>query len=246
MIEAENKKEGWLSRTIRHPFTLSLYYFSIVGFAVVADRYSDLVSREAILFSAAAALILFVLVFSLTALSFRFVRAEEINDRVNDLKTFFAAQQMGWIVNDKYIRVMELGSPETWVFSRTLINDLDDTGEIFQSVKANLEENHKYTYFIPDTPTSYQAVSKYFKLHTFSKKQVQFYLIPEENFLFYTEIVAYNVHSESQSAIEWLPLTQESGNASQFYIKMDTSHSNYVVGIGEMYKQKYSPSSVGR
>lgn len=199
----------WMSKAVRHPLTVALYYFSIIAVAIVLDRYSDLVSREAILFAALGAFILFVTIFGLTALSFRLVRAEEINERIQELQNFFSNQQMGWIVNDKYIKGIEAESTETWVFTRNLVNDLNTDGQIFQSVKGNLKSGKKYKYFIPDNPSSHQTMNDYEIIHSYKAGQVEFYLIPSNQFQFYTEVVAYNVDNsnhEMRSAIEWLPI----------------------------------------
>ena len=233
-----SKTKSWLAATLSHPVTIALYYFAVLTAAIIYDQIADTIKTELVIYVSLGCFAAFLIILGITTLSFRASRQIEIEDRIRDLKNFIAAQQMGWIVNDKYIRSIEFGSSETWVFTRNLVNDLEEDGEIFQAVKDNLSAGNKYTYFVPDTPQSYRVINRYISTHNYKESQVSFYLIPEDNFLFYTEVIVYNIHTPQQIAIEWLPLST-TDKESQFYIQMDREHSDYLTGIGEMYKTKH-------
>lgn len=239
----KSKTKSWVAKVLAHPMTIALYYFAVLTAAIIYDQIAGTIKTELIIYVALACFAAFLIILGITTLAFQASRQMEIEDRVKDLKNFIAAQQMGWIVNDKYIRSIEFGSNETWVFTRNLSNDLDENCEIFQAVKDNLIAGRKYVYFVPDNPRSYNVIKRYNAIHVFEHNQVKFYLIPEEHFLFYTEVLVYNVHTPQQIGIEWLPLNSQIGE-SQFYIQMDKFHSEYLSGIGEMYQSKYSAHSI--
>lgn len=227
---------NWVAGVFRHPLTIGLYYLAVLMVALIYDMTKSGFSTQTFVLAALGAFVLFVVAIALSALFFRIGRQVEFEDRINDLQEFINAQHMGWIVNDKYIRALEIGSPETWVFTRNLINDLNETGEIFQAVKSNLSSGCKYAYFLPDTPTAYDVVDRFRSVHRYQPGQVQFYLVPEIYFSFYTEVVAYNVNSAERIAIEWLP--QESLN---YFFALDSKHTDRIIGIGKMYQAKFEP-----
>ncbi len=240
MNPTENKstkkdKSSWIIDVFKHPLVIGGYYLSVVVAAISFDFLLGAFDSKVIIAAAALLGALIFLVIAVSALFFRIGRKNEFEDRISDMKEFINAQHMGWIVNDKYIRALEFGSKKTWVFTRNLVNDLDETGEIFQAVKANLEIGNKYVYFIPDTPGSYDVIAKYNKVHKFSNDQVLFYLIPESQYTFYTEVVAYNIDEDERIAIEWLPQ-----NDLNYYISMDAAHTDYLIGIGRMYQSKFN------
>lgn len=138
------ERSGWIAGVFRHPLAIGLYYIAVVVAALVYDTFQSEFSAQTFVVSALGAFVLFVMVIALSALFFRIGRQIEFEDRITDLQEFINAQHMGWIVNDKYIRALEVGSPETWVFTRNLVNDLNESGEIFQAVRSNLATGCKY------------------------------------------------------------------------------------------------------
>ncbi|HAE26666.1 hypothetical protein [Hyphomonas adhaerens] len=231
---SSSTKTGWINQVIRHPITISLYYAAAMVVALVYSTVqSDFNSRIFVWSALGVAVLLFSSIL-VSALFFRIGRKEEFEDRIADMKEFINAQHMGWIVNDKFIRALEVGSSETWVFTRKLHNDLDQAGEIFQAVRSNLNAGLKYVYFVPDVPSSYDVIDRYRKLHSFKSGQVTFYLVPQEYFAFYTEVVIYNANNPERVGIEWLPQSQ-----LNYYIAMDGEHTDELVGIGRMYAAKF-------
>lgn len=230
----KRNKSAWIISVFRHPIVIGGYYLSVIVAAISFDAIQSSFNSQTFIIAAILLATLIFLVIAVSALFFRIGRQNEFEDRISDMKEFINAQHMGWIVNDKYIRALEFGSKNTWVFTRNLVNDLDQDGEIYQAVKSNLELGNSYIYFIPDTPSSYEIINKYTLIHKFKSQQVAFYLIPELQYTFYTEVVVYNVGDEERMAIEWLP--QDDLN---YYIAMGKTHTDYLIGTGRMYKSKF-------
>jgi len=234
----EKARESWALRFFRHPLVVAAFYASALVFAEILDLVRN--SDNSVLYATAAglALLLLLIVVGVSTLFFRIGREQEFDSKIEDMKEFINAQHMGWIVNEKYIRALEFGSPETWVFTRKLINDINSGGEIIQAVRANLAAGNKYVYFVPESPEAFETIDKYRRVHRFKPGQVTFYLIPESRFLFYTEVVVYNVGENERVGIEWLP--QESLN---YYIAMDPRTTDHVVGIGRMLMSSFPAMS---
>jgi hypothetical protein len=249
MIDPEktDSKRGWIEQLLTHPLIIATYYFAVLVGAVVYDQLTDTLPRETLIAMTAAGGAVFCISILVTAIAFRLSRRHEIDSRIAQLKHFIQAQNLGWIVNDRYIRGIEEGSTDTWVFTRRLQNDLREGGEIIEAVRSNLSKGHRYIYFVPDNPISHQCIHRYCRLHDFRPGQVQFYLVPEDRFLFYTEVVVYNVHGDTQKAIEWLPYVPkaaegQTGEPDQYYILMGEDHAAYVVGVGEMFRNLLQPA----
>jgi hypothetical protein len=224
----------------QHPLVIFLYYLGAILIAELWQWGRGHIKADAFMIAATGMLALLVLNLALSAVFGRVTRTQEVDERIRDLTQIIQAQHLGWIVNERYIRSVEFGSNRTWVFSIDLTNDLNTEGEIFQAVRANLKEKHSYIYFLPKSPLSFKCVGRYHDLHTYNEGQVRFYLIPQEVYLFYTEVVVYHVGGREEVAIEWLP--QDDLN---YYIAMDQRHTAHVVGIGEMFMNSYKEHKPG-
>ncbi len=224
----------WVKGFFQNPFIIAAYYGGVIVVYFPIEAILNKGDPIALSAAGASVMVLFILTMLVSAIFFRVGREVEIESKIVDMQDFINAQHMGWIVNERYVRSVEFNSRETWVFTQDLSNDLSADGEIFQSVKANLNQGHKYVYYLPDVASSYDVVSQYAALHSYTKGQVRFYLIPGSNYSFYTEVVVYNVEDDERVAIEWLP--QDDLN---YYIAMDAKHTNYVTGIGRMYMKKF-------
>ncbi len=232
---------SWVGEFLRHPITVGAYYFTVIIVAIIYDRLMGQESPYAVALTAIAVGVAFLVAIFISSQFFRVGQQRTLNDRILDLQEFINAQHMGWIVNDKYIRALEVGSPVTWVFTRNLVNDLSVDGEIYQAVKSNLSNGNRYVYFIPDVPSAYDIIDRYRKIHDYRPGQVAFHLIPESSFCFYTEVVVYNVDNAERIAIEWLP--QASLN---YFIAMDQAHTDHVSGIGKMFISKFPAFEIAR
>lgn len=243
-IPATTTKKKLLAERFRaffqHPLVILFYYLGAILIAEFWEWGRGRIKADIFIVAAIAMLLFLVLNLALSAMFGRVTRTQEIDEKIRDLTQIIQAQHLGWIVNERYIRSVEFGSIRTWVFSLDLTNDLNTDGEIFQAVKANLKEKHNYIYFLPKSPLSFKNVSRYQALHTYDEGQVRFYLIPQDVYLFYTEVVVYHVGGREEVAIEWLP--QDDLN---YYIAMDQKHTAHLVGIGEMFMNNYKEHKVG-
>lgn len=140
----------------------------------------------------------------------------------------------GWLIGEVELAKLERDSTHSWVFSRDLSNDINQSsdgyeieGHIFQAVHANLLAGNKYTYFVPDTQNLRWAISEYKKVHSYKPEQVNFVMVPELSFAIVSEAVVYNVDGGKMSAVEWMP----NGKAN-FYVMMDEVHLRRLVAYG--------------
>jgi len=233
MPPSESTQER-IAKLLKHPLMLIVYYTGTIALALVFDAVKDTFDHNMLLLAALVVGIAVVINMIVGALVHRTAMSSEIDGKVKDLAEIVNAQHLGWIVNDKYIRSLEYGSRETWVFSQDLCNDIEDNGEIAQAVRANLREGNKYRYFLPKAPVSYRNVAAYIERYRFESGQVRFYLIPDEVYLLYTEVVVYNLGSKEELAVEWLP--QDELN---YYVAMDKSHTAKIIGIGHMFIENF-------
>ncbi len=230
----------WMRRFFSHPLVIGLYYLGVLLLAQilnwVKEQHFD--PNTMVLAALGSFALVFIVIF-ISALFFRVGKQAEIDSKIKDLKDFINAQQLGWVVNDHYLRTMEFGSRNTWVFTKTLENDVKVEnvngerryGELYKAVEHNLAQGNHYVYFLPDTKESRGHIKTYIDEHGFHSGQVRFFLVPDDLFLFYTEVVIYNVSNVSERiAVEWLPR-----NNLDYYIAMDSDHTQTVVSIGEMY-----------
>ena len=224
-----------IARLLKHPLMLIVYYAGTIGLALIFDAYKESFNQHVLIGAALIVGVVITVNMIIGALVHRTAMSSEIDSKVKDLVEIINAQHIGWIVNDKYIRSLEYGSRETWVFSQTLCNDINCSGEIAQAVQANLKDGNKYVYFLPDCPDSYGSIGKYVEHYRFQAGQVRFFLVPDEAYLLYTEVVVYNIGSNEELAVEWLP--QDELN---YYVSMDRPHTAKLIGIGSMFMAKYT------
>lgn len=155
-------------------------------------------------------------------------------DRIKDLEAFIENNGLDKIVSEKSLSLMESMADEIWVFTRDLKNDIgfnDDirTKEIFKSVKNNIKQGKKYTYFIPDNENIRAYVKEFKHKHkTVIENQITFVFVEPNHYHFISEIAVYNPNnSTTYNAVQWFP-----DNHVNYYMGFDKEHLNRIVGIG--------------
>lgn len=183
-----------------------------------------------------ALVILNVLVASIVA---RTRNENALTDCIDDISKLMTNNRMNWVVNQRYIHVIESESEETWAFAPELTYAIQPDSEIFKGIAENLKKGHRYKIFMPDQPRVHKIIADYHRLHTFDVGQVRFILIPPHEFLFHTIITIYGVNSDDPRAIEWLPVRD-----LDVWCEMDSEHSQRMIGIGQIMLKKYADFAV--
>lgn len=227
-----------ISKIAKHPSVISLVAILTLVSAAALEWAGGVFITKPLSWAYAAGLIAFIIICTsiIFGISNRLASREMFDEKISDIKNIIVASNMSWLVNDKYVRVMENNASDIWVFTPDMSNDINKDCEVFSAVKSNLEDGKDYTYFVPRTTSINGAISKYKRLHKFGNDQVIFCLIPAENYFFYTEAVIYNVRSYDKRTIgiEWLPVSK-----LNYYVEMDESHTDNLVAVGETLLTKY-------
>lgn len=158
------------------------------------------------------------------------IKKEELDEQITDLKQVLTGSNMSWLVNEKYVAAVEAESKETWVFTPFLKSAMQHAGDLESVTQTNFDKGYKYVYFTTNRPRNRKAISDFKKHFKFKEEQVEFYMIPPEDFLFVSELVVCNVGSTQERAIQYLPVVK-----LPYFIEMDELHTDRVVGIAQMF-----------
>lgn len=109
-----------------------------------------------------------------------------------------------YIVNQSVINNVEEKANSIQIVTQTLHDDLKD-GLFFDAVNKNLKEQKKYTYFLPDKLDIEEQIINFEADHGKLIEFCTFVKIPENRFLFYSNIFIY----DNNDAYEFIPVTNQ-------------------------------------
>jgi len=154
------------------------------------------------------------------------------------------------ILNASKLEVIEDRSDDIYIFTETLTTDipeneithlddfLENVGLFSNIVAQNIPNGKRYTYFLKDTKNNREHIEEYYNYHFINtqnsnfRENVNFYLIDEVDFTFFTELYLYKDDEFSDMAFEWLPALGEINNPDkQFYLELS---SEQVQNINEI------------
>ena len=144
---------------------------------------------------------------------------------ISSTKDLEENEESSRIVKETELIFIEDNAEKIIVISPTLENDLDLDGDIFKIVQKNLKEGKNYTYIVPFNKKTLNAKKKYENIYSFNKEQISFYMVPEDDFLYMSETLIYNIDSEDPIVLEWMPA------ANNTYIKLDDYFKEKVIKI---------------
>ncbi len=233
---SKQNKHGYISKVIKSPILVTLSTFAALWIAIILQWSRSKVEFEMLIAAVGFTFLVvcFMVVVAMTMM--RMKNQEELDDKIADLKNVIVNNNLTWIVNQKYVQMIESNSEETWAFTPELTYSVQEGTDIFYGVKENLSKGHKYKIFMPDRPRVHKMIADYQRVHDFKDGQVQFILIPNNEFFFHTVMVVYNINSAEPRCIEWLPVRELS-----IWIEMDQEHTNRMIGIGSILIKKYFP-----
>lgn len=183
------------------------------------------------------AFIFLVTIFGMVVVSVfgRAKNQQEFDDKISDLSNLMINNNLTWIVNQNYVQMVEAKAEEKWVFAPELTYAIQKGTAIYQGIEDNLAAGSKFKYFMPDRPRVNKMIADFERLHKYQKDQVEFILIPTNQFFFHTIISVYNPRTDEPVAIEWLPVQD-----LNIWVQMDPKHANRMVGIGEILLKQLS------
>jgi len=203
-----------------------------------------------------------VLIISITTIVFHIIydkisktnvstkRYKEYDEHLTLLEKIMHCKGYHLILNAIKLEVIEDRSSDIYVFTENLttdipkdkilnINDsLENIGLFSNIVAQNIPNNKRYTYILKDNRDNREHIEEYYNYHFENKKNldyrknVNFYLIDELDFTFFTELYLYKDDNYNDMAFEWLPALGEINNPDkQFYLELS---SHQVENINEI------------
>ena len=220
-----------------------------------------------IMLSVLSAIIAFVILIT-------FQSKEEENVRLDILKTIMSDNGYDQIITLKQVSELELNADSISVVTEDLLTDIskekfceyknignDDTVGIFYSeVHENLNRKNpvSYTYFLKDNGESSKKNIELFMDSHNDPINVNFILIPKDEFCFLSEIYLYkckkdkvknnifkdNVITTNKAtyqhyAVEWLPSISNQLSKNMFYINLNSKQVNTLSDILHVLEKKY-------
>lgn len=169
---------------------------------------------------------------------------QEFDEKVVLLEDFIKASALGKIINEETLSKMEEQAEEIWIVSQSLINETREENQskehtmIYDIIKENLTNNKHYLYFLPDTKEVKGVINSFKKIYNSVMKpeQVEFCLIPVDEFHFINDIIVYDVTklSKKTEALFSLP-----NDKLFYYYALDQIAKEKLIGTLELLKEKY-------
>lgn len=162
------------------------------------------------------------------------------DSRLETLNNMILSNNMNWLVNQKYVQMLEMQADEVWAFAPELTYSIQPGTDIFKAVEVSLARGCRYKIFMPNKAETHKILADYKRLHKFEPGQVEFILLPHEEYIFHTIICVYNPRADHPRAIEWLPV-----EGLVAWLEMDQKHTGQMVGVGEVLIKRYLQTDAG-
>lgn len=240
MADSSAKKksqESITQRVFHSPIFVGATGVSVILLAMSFDAVKDMVSPSALAVAAGTFIFLSIMNMAVNASINKLHNQDYFDQRLEVLNNIILSNNMNWLVNQKYVQMLEMGADEVWAFAPELTFSIQPGTEIFEAVEVSLARGCRYKVFMPNQPETHRILSDYRRLHKFEPGQVEFILVPHEEYVFHTIMTVYNPRSDHPRAIEWLPVENLTA-----WLEMDTKHSRRMVGIGEVLIKRYIES----
>jgi len=237
MTDSAAKKkshETIVYRVFHSPVFVAAAGVAVIMMAFAFDTIKDNVSPIGLAVGAGIFLFLAVMNMVVNATVNKLHNQDYFDQRLEILNNIIISNNMNWLVNQKYLQMVEMGSQEVWAFAPELTYSIQPGTEIFRAVQMSLARGCRYKIFMPNQPETHKIISDYRRLHSFQPGQVEFILVAHEEYVFHTIITVYDPHSDRPRAIEWLPVENLVA-----WLEMDLKHANRMVGIGEVLLKRY-------
>lgn len=238
MADTSAKKKSHDSiaaRVLHSPLFVLASGGAVLLFAFAFDSVKARISMEGIVIGTGIFLLIAVINMVVNAMINKIHNQDYFDSRLEVLNSIILSNNLNWLVNQKYVQMIEMQSNEVWAFAPELTYAVQPDSDLFKAIQLNLAKGAKYKIFMPNKADTHKIISDYRRLHDFKPGQVEFILIPHEEYVFHTIIVIYDPRSDNPHAIEWLPVENLVA-----WLEMDQKHAGRMVGIGEVLIQRYT------
>lgn len=229
------KQESVVYRILHSPIFVAASGIGVIMMAFTFDALREYLTLQSVI--AGTVIFLFIVLMNLVvnALISKLHNQDYFDSRLEVLNNIILSNNLNWLVNQKYVQMIEMQADEVWAFAPELTYAVQPDSDIFKAIQVNLARGSRYRIFMPNTPETHRIIADYRRLHTFQPGQVQFILVPHEEYVFHTIIVIYDPRSSNPHAIEWLPIDNLVA-----WLEMDKKHTGSMVGIGEVLIKRYT------
>jgi len=155
---------------------------------------------------------------------------------VNDV--LYRSPYKGWLVDQNYLRQTENAAKEIWTIIPLLTFAVQPDSVLFQGVNAGIQRGCKHKIFMPDTPEVHKNIAEYIRLHRPLPGQVEFILIPDDEYVFHTVLSLYNPQSDNPTAIEYLPAEHLAT-----WVRMDEDYTRRIINAAKIVLRKFRNDS---
>lgn len=233
--EKKRSHESVAYRVLHSPVFVAASGAGVILLAMAFDAVKDRLSAEGIAIATGIFLFLALMNMMVNAAVNKLHNQDYFDQRLEVLNNIILNNNLQWLVNQKYVQMLEVQADETWAFAPELTYAIQPDSEIFKAIEINLARGAKYKIFMPNKPETHKIIADYRRLHKFKPGQVEFILVPHEEYVFHTIIVIYGPNTDNPHAIEWLPVDNLVA-----WLEMDKKHAGRMVGIGEVLIKRYT------
>ena len=228
------RQESIVYRVMHSPIFVAASGIGVIMMAFTFDALRAYLSLEGVIIGTAVFLFIVLMNLVVGNLLAKLQNQDFFDSRLEVLNNIILSNNLNWLVNQKYVQMIEMQADEVWAFAPELTYAIQPDSDIFKAIQVNLARGSRYKIFMPNTPETHRIIADYRRLHTFQPGQVQFVLVPHEEYVFHTIIVFYDPLSNNPHAIEWLPIDNLVA-----WLEMDKKHTGSMVGIGEVLIKRY-------
>lgn len=233
-LRRKQSKESVVYRVFHSPIFVAATGAGVIMLALAFDRVKDNVSPAGVMAGAGIFLFLSIMNMVVNAFINKLHNQDYFDQRLEVLNNMILNNNLNWLVNQKYVQMIEARADEVWAFAPTLDYSIQPGTEIYKAVQESLARGCRYKIFMPNRPETHKIIADYRRLHKFKPGQIEFILMPHEEYVFHTIIAVYNPTTDHPRAIEWLPV-----EGLVAWLEMDQQHASSMVGIGEVLIKRH-------
>lgn len=226
--------ESVVYRVMHSPVFVAASGIGVIMMAFTFDALREYLTMQSVIVGTGIFFFIVLMNLVVNAMITKMHNQDFFDSRLEVLNNIILSNNLNWLVNQKYVQMMEMQADEVWAFAPELTYAIQPDSDIFRAIQVNLARGSRYRIFMPNKPETHKIIADYRRLHQFVPGQVQFILVPHEEYVFHTIIVIYDPRSDNPHAIEWLPI-----DSLVAWLEMDKKHAGSMVGIGEVLIKRY-------
>ncbi len=174
------------------------------------------------------------------------------SDKLEKINSILKSTNHEKIITFEDIRDIELDAQEIFIFSSDIYRDIKNNGQFsdrlenistfYKTVSQNLKKDKTYNYYIKKDANFRHSIISFLTSHK-ENKNVNFFIIPSEKYLFYSEIYLYAIAGK-QRAFEFLPSISNEEERKLFYLELEPKQVKRLNIIKDNLNKSYKKSSI--